>query len=209
MIICPNCRAKLGDGSTACVVCGTPLTGASTAPNTTAPAPTAQIAPAPAAVQIVAPAPAAVSTTVQLDLAARPLQEQPLPREELIDEHKPASATSQPPQAQQPQQAGAPPAQSGQPLPPQAPPPDHPMYQQQGYQQQYPAQYQQQPVGNWNTHPYMPGQPNQCPRCHYQNIITFYNDGTAYCGACTYRYYWKAPNSPVDEVGREFSKLFG
>jgi|GEM_PF-4180809 len=195
MIICPNCRAKLGDGSSTCVVCGASLSGGSTAPKVPEPAQAA--APAVAAVApavAAAPQPDPAVPKVQLDLAAKPLEDRPLPRDELIGEPKPT-------EAQQPQK----PAQ----LPPQAPPPpDHPMYQQ---QQQYPAGYyqQQQPTTNWSTHPYQAGQPNQCPRCHNMNIVTYYDNGTAVCAACYYKFYWRAASDPFSSVGREFDKLWG
>jgi hypothetical protein len=196
MIICPNCRAKLGDGSSTCVVCGTPLGGSSTTPK--APEPAQAAAPAVAAT---APAVAADPVSPKVDLAARPMEEKPLPRDELLEEAKPQAAPSAP-QPQKPAQA----------LPPQAPPPpDHPMYQQQQQQyQQYPAGYYPvQPATNWETHPYTPGQPNQCPRCHNMNIVTFYDNGTAVCGACYYKYYWRAAGDPFSSVGREFNKLWG
>jgi hypothetical protein len=132
------------------------------------------------------------------------LEDKPLPRDELLDDAKPQAA--QP--AQQPQKPAP-----GQ-LPPQAPPPpDHPMYQQQQqqqYQQQYPAgYYPQQPATNWQTFPYTPGQPNQCPRCHNMNVVTYYDNGTAACGACYYKFYWRAAADPFSSVGREFDKLWG
>ena len=113
MIICPNCRAKLGDGSSSCVVCGASLGGGSTAPKAPEPAqaaaPTIATAPAVAATAPMEPA----LPKVQIDLAARPMEDRPLPRNDLIEEAKPAA----PAQAQQPQKPAP-----GQ-LPPQAPPP--------------------------------------------------------------------------------------
>lgn len=217
MIICPKCRAKLGDGSTVCVVCGTSLTGgAPEAPKVPEPAkaPEAPAVPAaappavpPPAVAPAAPAVAPPAQPVSIDLQEKPLVEQSLPRSELIDEKKPEA----PPQEQPPKPADAPqygdqppkPA-AGQPqqqLPPQQPPPpDHPMYQQQYYQQ--PAQ------GGLYTHPYVQGQPNQCPRCQHQNTVYFYNDGTALCNACQYRYYWRAPADSLDSFGRDIENIF-
>ena len=127
------------------------------------------------------------------------MEDRPLPRNELIEEAKPAAPQAA---AQQP-----PPGQ----LPPQAPPPpDHPIYaqQQQQYQQYPPGYYQQQPATNWQTHPYQAGMPNQCPRCHNMNIVTYYDNGTATCGACYYKFYWRAAGDPFSSVGREFDKLF-
>jgi hypothetical protein len=195
MIICPNCRAKLGDGSSSCVVCGATLGGGPTAPK--APEPAQAAAPAVAATAPMGPA----QPKAQIDLAAKPLEDRPLPRNDLIEEAKPQAA----PPAQQPQK----PVQSQ--LPPQAPPPpDHPIYaQQQQYQQYPPGYYPQQTATNWQTHPYQAGMPNQCPRCHNVNIVTYYDNGTATCGACYYKFYWRTANDPFSSVGREFDQLFG
>ena len=211
MIICPKCRAKLGDGSTVCVVCGTSLTAGQPAP---AKAPEPAIPPAAPATPALAPAtapPPAVAAAppqVQVDLAEKPLEEKALPDTALVEEKPPvvpppAQPPQQPPQqqppAQQPPKPAAPPQKA---LPPQQPPPpDHPMYQQ---------QYQQQPAqGNWNTHPYVQGQPNQCPRCHVQNVVQYYGDGTGYCGSCYYRFYWRPPSDSFDTFGRELDHIFG
>jgi len=210
MIICPKCRAKLGDGSSVCVVCGTSLTGGTPEP-AKAPEP-AQAAVAPA-VAAVAPATAPPPATapiqqVPINIEARPLEARPLPRSELIDEKKPEAPPAQPALPEQPVAQAQPPqpaAQGQQALPPQQPPPpDHPMYQQQ--QQQY---AQQAPQGTMNTHPYVQGQPNQCPRCHHPNMVYYYNDGTAYCGTCQYRFYWRAPTDSIDSFGRDLGNLFG
>jgi uncharacterized Zn finger protein (UPF0148 family) len=199
MIICPKCRAKLGDGSSVCVVCGTSLTGGS-APPAKAPEP------APAAA---APAIAPAQPSVEPTIAAQPLPDRPLPRSELIDERKvqaPPEQQTAPPQGQQP--PGRPAGQQAQNLPPQQPPPpDHPIYQQQ-YQQQYQQGYYQQSQGSMMTHPYQQGMPNQCPRCQHMNVVYFYNNGTAYCGSCYYRYYWKAPSDGLDDLGRQAENIF-
>jgi uncharacterized protein (DUF983 family) len=84
------------------------------------------------------------------------------------------------------------------------------MYRQQQPVQQYPpAYYQQQATTNWETHPYTPGQPNQCPRCHNMNIVTYYDNNTAVCAACYYKFYWRAAGDPFSSVGREINKLWG
>jgi ribosomal protein L37AE/L43A len=181
MIICPNCRAKLGDGSTKCVVCGASLGVGTSAPKAPEPAQPAVAPSAPA----VAAAPVVEAPKPQADNALKPTGDTSNPKTELIEDKKPATAQ----------------------VPPQAPPPpDHPMYQQYQYP---PGYYPQQTATNWQTHPYEAGQPNQCPRCHNLNVVTYYDNGTGVCGACYYKFYWRAAKDPLSSVGREFDKLFG
>ena len=180
MIICPNCRAKLGDGSTKCVVCGTPL-GAEASAAPAAPDPAPQ--PVPQTQETKAPEPA------KAQAAAEP-PAKPEPAKSAPDEKKETATPAA--------QTGA--ATSS--YPPQAPPPpDHPAYQQQYYQ------YHQRPMKNWETHPVHQGSINQCPRCQAVNVVYYYQDGTAYCGTCYYRFYWRRAKNVFDEAARGFDKL--
>jgi hypothetical protein len=143
--------------------------------------------------------------------AAPQAEPKPQPQETIEPEPEKAEAAVEPPAKPEPAKSAAEekketPAQAQQAkagaYPPQAPPPpDHPSYQQQ-YQQHY-----QRPMKNWEFHPIHAGQPNQCPRCRAMNVVYYYNDGTAYCATCYYRFYWRRAQGFFDEVGRGFDKL--
>lgn len=190
MIVCPNCKAKLGDGSTLCIVCGTAL------------GPDAETVKAPASAQAAAAQPQQPAPAAPPVPAAQPKPENKDIGQMVKDEHEAQQQAPQPqPATQQPQKPQA--QQAEQSLPSQAPPPpDHPSYQQQSQQQYY-----AQPQGTWQTHPYHQGQPNQCPRCQELNVVYYYHDGTSYCTRCYYRYYWRTPTGTFDSIGRGIDRL--
>jgi uncharacterized Zn finger protein (UPF0148 family) len=159
MIICPNCRAKLGDGSTRCVVCGTPLGGDQVKAETDI----GNVESPPE------PAKAAVST---------PERPEPGTRSDAKGEKAPVAAQASDHERE-------------------PPPPDTPQY-----QQQY-GQYHQQPNQSWQYHQTAQSSGNQCPRCYQVNVVYFYADGSAYCSACYYRYYWRRPDNFLDSMTRK------